>query len=855
MNFLISLVLISALSVFTLSAQLTDDFSDGNFDQNPEWFGNTGSFIINSNKQLQLDTAGSGVKYLVTENNLMNHTEWSFWIKLNFDPSANNQVRIYLTSDKSDLTNPLNGYFIRIGENLALDDIDLIKQSGTSEQIIIDGIDGRAAIRPTLRIKVLRDNLGNWQLFSDTTGGFNFIPEGTGFDSSFITSSFFGIHCKFTSSNAKNFFFDDFYIGKERKDTTAPKIIDISTLSLSKLILTFDENIDNTGINENNFRIIQGTDSFKTNKVEIISKRQIIITPEINNNYKYNFSKVLQALNIPDSLGNKGDQFIPFIHYLLLPGDIVINEFMADPAPVVSLPDAEFVEIYNTLNIDFPLKFLRIEDPLSQIPLSGIIPAGSYLILCKTTDTSAFKSYGKTLGINLPSLNNSGDKIILRSAEFGLIDSIQYDLSWYKDPQKSDGGWSLERIYPYQHCFYQADNFTASVHPDGGSPGRKNSVYDTFYLKKINKKFKFYVLNDTAILVETNFKLNTDSASGGSVKCLEAPYLEYKLKPEFTGNSLIFYTDKKMLSDHSYSFSFYVYDCKSQIVKLDSFFIIPGILDSSDLIINEVLFNPLPYSNDFIEIYNRSDKYLNLKNLKIASLNDSLQLKDIKTIFTTDFFILPNDYLVITENPDDIKTRFWVKNPEKMVKTNLITMPDDKGDIVLLSENKWIDYFHYEESYHFQALTSKEGISLERISPEAATNNPSNWYSASSSAGYATPTYKNSQFSEIHTADSAFLAEPKIFSPDGDGFNDILKITYKFNNTGNFGSIKIYDLSGRLVKDLVNNDLFGNEGFYIWDGMNENGTLCLSGVYIIYAEVINIHGKVKKYKLSCTLVR
>jgi len=849
------LIILLHFFIYQSFAQLNDEFNDGNFDQNPEWFGNTGSFKVNSNKQLQLDTAGTGVKYLVTQNTLINNIEWSFWIILNFDPSASNQLRIYLCSDNSDLTKPLNGYFLRIGENLALDDIDLVKQSGTSEQIIIDGIDGRAAIKPSLRIKVLRDNTGNWQLFSDTTGGFNFKPEGSGFDSTFKTTSWFGIHCKFTSSNSKGFFFDDFYIGPERKDTVGPQIIDISTADATKLVLTFDEDVDTAGLSENNFSIIQNTDNYKIRKIEKISKRLIVIYPETDASYLYNYLKVLHAINVSDSLGNVSNQLFPFIHYLLSPGDIIINEFMADPSPVVNLPDAEFVELYNSLNIDFPLKYLSIEDPSTKTALSGIIPARSYLILCKTSDTSQFKSYGKTLGINLPSLNNSGDKIILRSSAFGVIDSIQYDLSWYKDTKKSDGGWSLERIYPYPNCFNEADNFTASVHPDGGSPGKKNSVFDTFYLSIIQKKLKFSVLNDTTVMVESNFKIDIGSPLGGIVKCLESPYTEYKLKPGITGNPFTFYTDQKMLPNHTYSIHLEAYDCQRHLIKLDSFFIIPGNIDSSDLIINELLFNPYPYGYDFVEIYNRSDKYLNLKNLKIARLNDSLQLKDIITLFTTDFFILPKDYLVLTENPDDIKTRYFVKYPEKMVKTSLMTMPDDKGDVILLYNNLWIDYFHYEQKYHFQALSSKEGVSLERISPDAATNNTSNWHSASSTVGYATPTYKNSQFSVIHPADSAFLAEPKIFSPDGDGFNDIIKITYKFNNTGNFGSVKIYDLSGRMVKELVNNDLFGNEGFYTWDGMNDNGTLCYSGVYIILAEVINVDGKVKKIKLSCTLNR
>jgi len=62
-------------------------------------------------------------------------------------------------------------------------------------------------------------------------------------------------------------------------------------------------------------------------------------------------------------------------------------------------------------------------------------------------------------------------------------------------------------------------------------------------------------------------------------------------------------------------------------------------------------------------------------------------------------------------------------------------------------------------------------------------------------------------------------------------------------------------ISGRIIKDLVNNDLFGRQGFYTWDGIDNDGNKVPVGVYILFIEIINTDGTVKKFKKSCTLAK
>ena len=114
-------LMISLFFARPICAQLNDDFSDGDFTNNPIWNGDVSNFIINPSLQLQLNApALTDTSYLSSETGILdfnNPISWQFYIKLGFSPSNNNTVRYYLTSDNANLEGYLSGYYIRIGEN------------------------------------------------------------------------------------------------------------------------------------------------------------------------------------------------------------------------------------------------------------------------------------------------------------------------------------------------------------------------------------------------------------------------------------------------------------------------------------------------------------------------------------------------------------------------------------------------------------------------------------------------------------------------------------------------------------------------------------------------------------------
>ena len=85
------LLLIIPFLHVSIHAQLIDDFSDGDFLNNPTWQGDTSNFIINVNNQLQLNAPSiTDTSFLVVETGILDFTNtisWEFFVKLDLSPS------------------------------------------------------------------------------------------------------------------------------------------------------------------------------------------------------------------------------------------------------------------------------------------------------------------------------------------------------------------------------------------------------------------------------------------------------------------------------------------------------------------------------------------------------------------------------------------------------------------------------------------------------------------------------------------------------------------------------------------------------------------------------------------------
>ncbi|MFN0049151.1 MAG: lamin tail domain-containing protein [Cytophagales bacterium] len=565
-------------------------------------------------------------------------------------------------------------------------------------------------------------------------------------------------------------------------------------------------------------------------------------------------SYTIQIQDLYDCSGNKLDIYTQTIGVGRKPKpfDVVINEIMADENPVKNLPEAEFIELFNNTSDLLDLSNFKIFDATTvpgRMPSSAVIKPNGYLILCNTSNVANFKPYGDTYGVvSFPSLNSSGDLIKLVSPENITISKVNYIDTWYRDEEKKDGGWTLEQIDPLNPCG-TANNWLASSNSLGGTPGKVNSNFAVNPDNSPPLAIRAFASSKDSLLLYFNEPIDSLSASNAA----------YTISNGINAEVLAIETDKILLklspsiiTNQNYSVSVsQIKDCVGNFIATpnSSSFIQAEKADSFDLIINEVLFNPRTGGSDFVEVYNRSNKNINIKNWHFANVVGDI-VGSYREITTENTLIQPKTYRVFTDNAANVKNNY-----PNAIDTNFIeieSLPsynDDKSTVVLVNENfKIIDLFQYEDDYHLKLIDDKEGVSLERVNFDLPTNTPENWASASQNSGFATPGFQNSQISNFTIADKVVDITPKVFSPDQDGYLDFTTITFNSTDISNVANITIYDLEGRVIKKLVKNQNVGNQSFFQWDGLDELGRKALVGNYMIYIEVFNLKGETKSFK-------
>jgi len=98
----------------------------------------------------------------------------------------------------------------------------------------------------------------------------------------------------------------------------------------------------------------------------------------------------------------------------------------------------------------------------------------------------------------------------------------------------------------------------------------------------------------------------------------------------------------------------------------------------------------------------------------------------------------------------------------------------------------------------------------------------------------------NSLYTE--SFDITSIRPDKIFTPNGDGWNDYLEIQYN-NPYDALVSGKIYDLKGRLIANMKKDE---DKERLIWEGNDLNNNPVPGGLYIYQIEVSGPENKVIK---------
>ncbi len=466
-------------------AQWSDDFSDGNFTVDPEWFGDVDDFIVNADMQLQLNASAAKTSALFSSVSFPDSVRWSGYALYDFAPSANNNGAIYLALDMPDVT-LANGYLLRFGENGSDDAINFNRVDMGVETTLAVGTLGSLGGDPAEFIfKVTKDAGDNWICTMSFNDG-PFSTQFSVFDNTHDMSSltYFGIESKVTSSNTAKVFFDDLLIEEDLPDVTPPVLTDVRVLFPTVVGLTFDEAMDTESIKDvNNYVVNPGS----------ISPDLVVFSPD-NPGYAnlsfepglpFSTALTLTVSGVTDIAGNSMNttEVLFLIPEEPVEGDLKLSEILFDP--YIDMED--FVEIVNVTDKVLSLANVYLENvtkPEEEEPFDTdlLLLPGQYLAISDDT-TGMFSRYAYPDTANfllreIPSFNNADGNVTLGVFRDGVkvpFESFDYEEDLHLELIDDTEGVSLERI-SYAIDAVEVDNwYSASEGVNFASPGYANS--------------------------------------------------------------------------------------------------------------------------------------------------------------------------------------------------------------------------------------------------------------------------------------------------------------------------------------------------------------------------------------------
>lgn len=264
-----------------------------------------------------------------------------------------------------------------------------------------------------------------------------------------------------------------------------------------------------------------------------------------------------------------------------------------------------------------------------------------------------------------------------------------------------------------------------------------------------------------------------------------------------------------------------------------------------DIIINELLPEPFVDGCEYIELYNRSEQELSLKDVCISTRKSDGSLNTRYPLEAYPQTLQAGDYLLLTKSIEGVENFYSLPASLNWLECKLPVLSNTGSTVVLYREEGEIiiDEVSYSPKWHAPTVKNKKGVALERKDPDKDSQNADNWTSAASSAGFGTPGLENSQYLNGETETDSEEIDDPIYQPTG-----TFQIPYRLNQSGYMARGWIFDLSGRKVALIADNTSLGTQGYLEWNGKGRDGSPVNTGIYIIYLELWHPGGNVIRKK-------
>ena len=499
----------------------------------------------------------------------------------------------------------------------------------------------------------------------------------------------------------------------------------------------------------------------------------------------------------------------------------------------------EFVEVYNSGTDSVDLSYWQISDKFSTDELvdggmGTIIPPERYAVILEG-------DYDEAAGIYLNLIPDS--VLIVRvddsSIGNGLSASDSLFLSDSTGVVSDSLGWSDISASGFSYERKRLDhsntiaNWATSL-DSLGTPGFLNSVTPppvdaALIASSIIHSPENPTLSDMVTLTVTIFNEGTETISG---------VMEVTETSDLLGSSS--FTDLSDSDTTDIAISIGTFSSGQHLLTVS--LLVNGDADTTDnfavysltvqytekvLTLNEIHYAPDAGIAEFIELAVLSSDQLDLTGWHFSDSDTSnLRYLPGETVSAGDLIVISNDSSLLPHLPLD---GILLVSPD-----GFPTLNNSGDDIFLFDPAGTVnDSISFSDDWG-----GGDGRSLEKLNPQLDSPDPDNWGTCTA-VEKMSPGSDNSILVETLPEAGNILLDPNPFSPDGDSFEDELRISYSLPFAQAYLTMQIFDSIGREVRTLARNLVTGATGILAWDGRFDNGNRARIGIYIIKVDAVD----------------
>jgi hypothetical protein len=493
-----------------------------------------------------------------------------------------------------------------------------------------------------------------------------------------------------------------------KPDLSGPYVEEVHISNDQSISVTFGGSVYLDVADESSFQINGG---IKIEAVEVLNANSVLL--HLNTSLNSGQAYTLIIRNIIDIFGNEMESTQKMITYYKVesaePGDVVINEIMYNE------PDdySRYIELYNRSNKVIDLAGWQQANNTgtrrTMVNESALLQPGAYLVIAPNDDLLQIFPGISLLnaGTRLSALKNGGDSIIIANESGIVIDSLDYTPDW------GGNGVALERRRADLPGIHR-ENWGESPSLKLGTPGMKNEI-DSHFVLSVQS-----IASLSKDIVELHFNAPIQESSldpglfwVGDIQPDRADLVEPdRIQLLFNHPLSTGLNHLRVQSIHSPAGFTVDPDTLYTFMVFDEF-------EKGDVVINEFMYRPPEGYPAYVELFNQSDKLLNLQNWRLQRRQNATGNSGL---ITEEWPFEPGGYLVLTEDLDQLLNIFGSGN--FMELSGFPSFSVSVSDQVRLQSagGATADSLEY-----VPASWGGNEIALERLSSEAPSYLVENW--------------------------------------------------------------------------------------------------------------------------------